>query len=106
MTIEFQDEASYIRRLEDGTAFVEGVLAFLLSLGFQLKPQATGRVGGCLTRPSHDVRVRPGGVTIWRMPGRRGKTVFTVLLHVSVRDCQMRPGVACNALLATHGGLS
>jgi hypothetical protein len=67
ITIDFQDETTYFRLLEDGKAFVEFVLAFLLSLGFQLKHQATCRGGGCLTRHSHDVRIPLGGVTIWRM---------------------------------------
>jgi hypothetical protein len=43
------------------------VFAFLLALGVQLKHQATCRGGGCLTRHSHYVRVRLGGVTIWRL---------------------------------------
>jgi hypothetical protein len=38
-----------------------------MSLGFQLKHKATCRGGGCLTRHSHYVRVRLGGVTIWRV---------------------------------------
>jgi hypothetical protein len=32
---------------------LEGVLAFGLSLGFQLQHKATGGGGGCLTRHSH-----------------------------------------------------
>jgi hypothetical protein len=42
---------------------VELVLAFILSIGFQLKHKATCG-GGCLTRHSHYVRVRLGGLTI------------------------------------------
>jgi hypothetical protein len=32
--------------------------------------------------------------------------VFTILLHFVLRYRQMRPEVARNALMATHGGLS
>jgi hypothetical protein len=106
ITVDFRDEATYFRLIKDGKAFVEFVLAFLLSLGFQLKHQATCRGGGCLTRHSHYVRVRLGGVTIWRMQCTRCKAVFTVLPHFILRSRQMRPDVARNALLATHGGLS
>ena len=42
----------------DGKAFVECVMAFILSLGFQLKHKATCSGGGCVTRHSHYVRVR------------------------------------------------
>jgi hypothetical protein len=66
ITADFHDEATYVQLLSDGKAFVECVLAFLLALGFQLAHKATCR-GGCLTRHSHYVRVRLGGVTIWRV---------------------------------------
>jgi hypothetical protein len=46
ITIAFQDEATYFRLLDNGKAFVECVLAFLLALGFQLKHKATCRGGG------------------------------------------------------------
>jgi hypothetical protein len=64
ITVDFQNEATYVQLLGDGKAFVELVMAFLLSLGFQLKHKATCQGGGCLTRHSHYVRVRLGGVTI------------------------------------------
>ena len=79
---------------------------FILSLGFQLKHKATCRGGGCLTRHSHYVRVRLGGLTIWRIQCTRCKAVFTVLPHFVLRYRSMRPEVARDALLATHGGLS
>jgi len=46
------------------------------------------------------------GSTIWRMQGTACKAVFTVLPHCVLRDRTMRPAVARDALLATHGGLS
>ena len=106
ITVDFQNEATYFRLLGDSKAFVEGVLAFILSLGFQLAHKATCSGGGCLTRHSHDARVRLGGVTIWRLQCTTCKAVFTVLPHFVLRYRSMRPEVARDALLATHGGLS
>ncbi len=81
-------------------------MAFILSLGFQLKHKATCQGGGCLTRHSHYVRVRLGGVTIWRIQCTTCRAVFTVLPHFVLRYRSMRPEVARDALVATHGGLS
>jgi hypothetical protein len=106
ITVDFRDEATYCHLLGDGKAFLECVLAFLLALGFQLKHKTTCDGGGCLTRHSHYMRVRLGGVTIWRIQCTRCKAVFTVLPHFVLRYRQMRPEVARDALLATHGGLS
>src|SRR6266705_3612409 len=105
ITVDFHNEATYYQLLGDGKAFLECVLAFLLSLGFQLTHKATCGGGG-LTRHSHYVRVRLGGLTIWRIQCTRCKAVFTVLPHFVLRYRQMRPEVARDALLATHGGLS
>src|SRR5437660_2594381 len=106
LTIDFQNEATYFQLLGDGKAFLECVLAFLLSLGFQLKHKATCSGGGCLTRHSHYLRLRLAGVTIWRVQCTTCRAVFTVLPHFVLRYRQMRPEVARDALLATHGGLS
>src|SRR5215813_4474166 len=106
ITVDFHDEATYFQLLDDGKAFVELVLAFVLSLGFQLKHQTTCRGGGCLTRHSHYVRVRLGKVTIWRLQCTTCRAVFTILPHFVLRYRPMRPEVACDALLATYGGLS
>jgi hypothetical protein len=106
LAVDFHNETTYFQLLGDGKAFVECVLAFLLALGFQLAHKATCRGGGCLTRHSHYVRVCLGGVTIWRVQCTTCKAVFTVLPHFVLRYRQMRPEVARDALLATHGGLS
>jgi hypothetical protein len=106
ITIDFQNEATYVQLLGDGKAFLECVFAFVISLGFQLKHKATCGGGGCLTRHSHYVRVRLGGVTIWRIQCTTCRAVFTILPHFILRYRQMRPEVARAALLATHGGLS
>ena len=106
ITVDFQHEATYFELLGDGKAFVELVMAFILAIGFQLKHKATCRGGGCLTRHSHYVRVRLGGISIWRLQCTTCRMVFTILPHFILRYRQMRPEVARDALLATQGGLS
>src|SRR4249919_2148060 len=77
ITGDFHNEVTYYQLLGDGKAFVECVLAFLLALGFQLAHKATCQGGGCLTRHSHYVRVRLGGLTIWRIQCTTCRTVFS-----------------------------
>ena len=85
ITVDFRDEATYFQLLDDGKAFVECVVAFLLALGFQLVHKASCCGRGCLTRHSHYARVRLGGVTIWRIQCTTCKAVFTVLPHFVLR---------------------
>ncbi len=106
ITVDFNDQSTYFQLLDDGKAFVEFVVAFFLSLGFQLLHKSTCTGGGCLTRHSHYVRVRLGGLTIWRIQCTACKAVFTVLPHFVLRYRRMSPDVARQALIATHGGLS
>src|SRR6266498_4156313 len=106
ITVDFQHEATYFQLLGDGKAFLKCVIAFIMSLGFQLKHQATFGGGWRLTRHSHDVRIRLGGVPIWRVQCTMCQAVFTVLPHVVLRSRRMSPEVARKALMATHGGLS
>jgi hypothetical protein len=106
ITIDFQNEATYFQLLGDGKAFLECVLAFVLSLGFQLKHKATCSGSGYLTRHSHYVRIRLSGMIIWWLQCTTCKAVFTILPHFVLRYRSMRPEVAREALLATHGGLS
>src|SRR5215831_2185162 len=106
ITVDFHDETTYFALLGNTQAFLEFVLAFFLSIGFQLAHKATCCGGGCLTRHSHYARVRLGGLTIWRIQCTTCHAVFTVLPHFVLRYRQMRPEVARDALLATHGGLS
>src|SRR6266545_1640169 len=106
LTIDFHDETTYAALLGNTKAFVEFVLAFLLSLGFQLLHKASCSEGGSLTRHSHYARLHLGSLTIWRVQCTTCKAVFTVLPHFVLRYRQMRPEVARDALLATHGGLS
>src|SRR5215510_1185731 len=104
ITVEVRDEATDGLLLGDGKACVECVGAFLLSLGFQLAQKATCQGGGGLRRPAHSLRVRRGGVTLWRSQDPRCRAVCTVLPHFVVRYGQRRPEVARDALVATHGG--
>src|SRR5712691_7598247 len=106
ITVDFHDETTYFALVGNTKAFVELVLAFILSIGFQLKHKASCSEGGSLTRHSHYVRVRLGGLTLWRLQCTTCKAVFTVLPHFVLRYRKMRPEVARDALLATHGGLS
>src|SRR2546427_10523632 len=106
ITVDFHNEATYFQLLGDTKAFVEFVLAFILSLGFQLLHKASCSEGGGLTRHSHYARVRLGGLTIWRVQCTTCKAVFTVLPHFVLRYRKLRPEVARDALVATHGRLS
>src|SRR3989441_4126870 len=106
ITVDFHDEATYFRLLGDGKVFVVFVFALLTALGFQLLHKARCSAGGSLTRHSHYARVRLGGLTIWRVQCTACKAVFTVLPHFVLRYRTMRPDVARDALIATHGGLS
>src|SRR6266851_8375487 len=106
ITVDFHDETTYSELLGNTKAFVEFVLAFILSLSFQLIHKASCSEGANLTRHSHYARVRLCGLTIWRAQCTTCKAVFTVLPHCVLRYRTMRPDVARDALLATHGGLS
>jgi hypothetical protein len=52
------------------------------------------------------VRVRLGGLTIWRIQCTRCKAVCTILPHFALRYRSLHPDAARAALLATYGGLS
>src|SRR5215510_1684171 len=106
LTVDFQDPSTYSELIRNGKAFVEFVLAFLLSIGFQLAHKATCTGGGCLTRHSHYARIRLGGLTIWRIQCTLCRAVFTVLPHFVLRYRRMSPATARQALITTHGGLS
>jgi hypothetical protein len=85
ITIDFQNEATYVQLLGDGKAFIELVIAFILSLGFQLQHKATCSGKGCMTRHSHYARIRLGGIPIWCIQCTTCKAVFTVLPHFVLR---------------------
>jgi hypothetical protein len=106
ITVDFQTKAKYHALCTDGKVFVEFVVAFIASLGFQLLHKC-GCPGGCaLTRHSHYVRIRSGNLLIWRLQCKHCGAVFTILPHFVLRYRAMPPETAKQVLLATHGGLS
>jgi hypothetical protein len=90
----------------DGKAFVEFIVAFIISIGFQLKHRKDCPGGFSLTRHSHYARVRLNNLTIWRVQCTHCKAVFTVLPHFVLRYRKMHPEIAEKTLLAACGGLS
>ena len=52
ITVDCQAPSTYCQLRSDGKVLVECVLAFLLSLGFQLTHKAPCTSGGSLTRPA------------------------------------------------------
>src|SRR2546428_13404696 len=84
ITVDFRDEATYFHLLGDGKAFLECVLAFMLSLGFQLIQKATWHGGGCVTAPSHYVRVPLGAVAIWRCRSTPLRAEVTARTHFTL----------------------
>lgn len=106
VVVDFHDEATYVNMLGQGKAFVDLVVAFILSIAFQLKHNPWCSGGFALTRHSHYARVRLGGLLIWRLQCTECQAVFTVLPHFVLRYRGIRAEVAKDALLATHGGLS
>jgi hypothetical protein len=81
LTVDFHDEATYSQLLGDTKAFIEWVLALILSIGFELNHKSTCDGSGSMTRHSHYARVRLGGLTIWRIQCTSCQAVFTVLPH-------------------------
>lgn len=106
ITVDFNDEATYHQLCQDGNAFIEFVVAFIMALGFQLKHKCGCQGGFALTRHSHYARVRLGGLIIWRLECKHCGAVFTILPHFALRYSGVKPEIAKQALLATHGGLS
>ena len=106
ITVDFHDETTYFGLLGTPHAFVEFVLAFLLALGFQLLHKASCSEGRGPDAPLPLRAGSPGRASIWRIQCTTCKAVFTVLPQFVLRYRTMRPEVARDALLATHGGLS
>lgn len=98
ITIDFHDESTYAQLIHDGKAFIEFVLAFILSLSFQLYHKSTCDDSKNLTRHSHYARVRLGGLTILHIQCISCKAVFTVLPHFVLRYRHIRPDVARKGL--------
>jgi len=77
ITVDFKDEATYHRLCQDGKSFIEFVVAFIISLGFQLTHRCDCPGGFALTRHSHYSRVRLNNLTLWRLQCCHCRTVFT-----------------------------
>ena len=84
ITVDFNSEQTYHQLCQNGPAFIEFVVAFIMSIGFQLKHKCN-----CpsekLTRHSHYARLRLDGLTIWRIQCTQCRAVFTVLPHFVLR---------------------
>ena len=106
ITVDFNDEATYHRLCKDGKSFIEFVVVFITSLGFQLTHQCGCEGGFALTRHSHYARVRLGGLTIWRLQCKHCRAVFSILPHFALRYSSVPPSQAKRALRAIQGGLS
>ena len=106
ITVDFNDEATYHQLCSDGKAFIEFIVAFIASIGFQLAHKCSCSGSSCLTRHSHYARVCLNGLIIWRVQCTACRAVFTVLPHFVLRYRKMKAEVAKKALWATHGGLS
>jgi hypothetical protein len=52
ITVDFQDETTYLQLLGNTKAFVECVLAFLLALGFRMVPASPRDIRAVLRLPS------------------------------------------------------
>ena len=105
ITVDFNSQATYHRLCLSEARFIDFVVAFILSIGFQLKHKCDC-LGERLTRHSHYARLRLNGLTMWRIQCTACRAVFTVLPHFVLRYRKMKASIAKKALLATHGGLS
>ncbi len=104
--VDFNDKSTYFKLIEDGSFFLEFVVAYVLSIGFQLVHHGHCSGQSAFKRHSHYARVRLGGLTIWRIQCCECKATFSILPHFVLRYRSMSPERATEALLATHGGLS
>src|SRR5438034_321929 len=88
ITVDCHNEATYCQLLDDGKAFVALVLAFLLSLGFQLTHTSTGR-GGEAQSLSHREGVSPphglwpGALAFGLFRARKCRSVYPVVSGIA-----------------------
>src|SRR5215471_6071893 len=103
------DETTYFALLDNPKAFVEFILAFILSIGLQLNHKSTCNGGGSLTRHSHYVRIRLGGLPSGAFSAR---DVRLFLLCCPISSCATArcdptwPGTLCwppTAVSVWHG---
>ena len=96
--IDCPKESPYSARLGTPQAFVAFGFALLLSSGFPRLHKAPWRSGGGLPRPSPSVRVRVGGLPLWRIECATCQAVCTVLPPGVLRYRTRRPEGARDAL--------
>jgi hypothetical protein len=72
ITIDFRNESTYFCLLKDGKAFVECVIAFIMSLGFQLTHKVTCKGG----------RVSDTSLALCACPAGRGHHLASPVHHV------------------------
>lgn len=106
ITVDFNNTETYQHLIGNGKAFIEFVVAFIISIDFQLKHKKNCPGGFSLTRHSHYARARLNDLIIWRIQCTHCKAVFTVLPHFVLRYRKMHPEIAEKTLRAACGGLS
>ena len=104
--VDFQEESTYFQLIQDGSSFLEFVVAYVLSLGFQFAHKCHCSRRSAFTRHSHYARARLKGLTIWRIQCCECKATFSILPHFVLRYRAISAEVAKNALIASDGGLS
>lgn len=93
LTVDFQDEANYRHLYQDGKAFVECVVAFILSPGFQRKHKwGSGRLLSHSSRPLCSDLVRRVGdlASAMHPPQRRVYDLTPFCVAFSVHDARDR----------------
>ncbi len=104
--VDFGDRSQYEKIIANCRMFLEFVIAYLLSLGFQLSHKCNCVGGSSITRHSHYMRARCGNITIWRIQCKHCKAVFTVIPSFLMPYRAYNPETVKKALIAYHGGLS
>lgn len=104
--VDFQEESTYFQLIENGSAFLEFVMAYVFSIGFQFLHEGHCSGASAFKRHSHYARTRLGGLTIWRIQCGECKATFSILPQFVLRYRSMSPEVAKKALIASDGGLS
>src|SRR2546423_5399716 len=90
LTVDFQDPSTYFELIRNGQAFVEFVLAFILSIGFQLAHKATCTGGGCGTRHSPYAPTPLGGLPLLPIHCTSCQAAVTVLSQFALPYRRMR----------------
>lgn len=104
--VNFESRGNYQSLIKNAIVFIEFIILFITSIGFNLKHKAHCPGGFSLTRHSWYERKRCNGLVIWRIQCKKCRAVFTVLPHFVLRYSFLSPQAAEKAILAVHGGLS